>query len=76
MTPGLSKRINNAEALIEQHVVLHILGPKPVAVRLQRRMPMVLAGAVAQDGGVAINNLSAQISGQEWLPLAKEFFLS
>jgi len=44
------------------------------ASRLQRRMP--LAVALAQDGGVAMNDLSAQIPDQEWLPLAKEFFLS
>jgi glycine cleavage system H lipoate-binding protein len=46
------------------------------ASRLQRRMPMAFAGALAQDGGVAVNDLSAQIPDQEWLPLAKEFFLS
>jgi glycine cleavage system H protein len=45
------------------------------ANRLQRRMPMAL-GALAQDGGVAIDNLTTQIPDQEWLPLAKEFFLS
>ncbi|HMD17359.1 MAG TPA: glycine cleavage system protein H [Terriglobales bacterium] len=46
------------------------------ASRLQRRMPLATAGALAQDGGVAMNDLSAQIPDQEWLPLAKEFFLS
>jgi glycine cleavage system H lipoate-binding protein len=46
------------------------------ASRLQRRMPLALAGALAQDGGVAMNDLSARIPDQEWLPLAKEFFLS
>jgi glycine cleavage system H protein len=46
------------------------------ASRLQRKMPMAFAGALAQDGGVAVNDLSAQITDQEWLPLAKEFFLS
>ncbi len=46
------------------------------ASRLQRRMPMAMAGALAQDGGVAMNDLSAHIPDQEWLPLAKEFFLS
>jgi glycine cleavage system H lipoate-binding protein len=45
------------------------------AIRLQRRMPMVL-GALAQDGGVAMENLSTHVSDQDWLPLAKEFFLS
>jgi hypothetical protein len=39
-------------------------------------MPLAFAGALAQDGGVAVNDLSAQIPDQEWLPLAKEFFLS
>ncbi len=46
------------------------------ASRLQRRMPLAFAGALAQDGGVAVNDLSTQITDQEWLPLAKEFFLS
>jgi hypothetical protein len=45
------------------------------ASRLQRRMLMEL-GALAQDGGFAINNLATQIPDQDWLPLAKEFFLS
>jgi hypothetical protein len=45
------------------------------ASRLQRRMPLAL-GALAQDGGVAMDNVSAQIPDQDWLPLAKEFFLS
>ena len=45
------------------------------ASRLQRRMPMAL-GALAQDGGVAVDNVAAQIPDQDWLPLAKEFFLS
>ncbi|MGB8010889.1 MAG: glycine cleavage system protein H [Terriglobales bacterium] len=48
------------------------------ASRLQRRNPaaMAFAGALAQDGGEAINDVSSQISKQDWLPLAKEFFLS
>src|SRR5271165_168324 len=48
------------------------------ASRLQRRMPIAtaMAGALAQDGGVAVDNVSAQIPDQEWLPLAKEFFLA
>lgn len=45
------------------------------AIRLQRRMPMAI-GALAQDGGVAMNNLTNHIPNQEWMPLAKEFFLS
>jgi glycine cleavage system H lipoate-binding protein len=50
------------------------------ASRLQRHMPMAeamtMSGALAQDGGIAIDNIAAQILDQEWLPLAKEFFLS
>ncbi len=47
------------------------------ASRLQHRMPMPMAmGALAQDGGVAINDIANQIPNQEWLSLAKEFFLS
>ena len=45
------------------------------ASRLQRRVPMAL-GALAQDGGVAMDDITTQIPDQEWLPLAKEFFLS
>jgi glycine cleavage system H protein len=48
------------------------------ASRLQRRIPNALAfaGALAQDGGAAVNNVAAEIPDQEWLPVAKEFFLS
>ncbi len=45
------------------------------ANRLRVRMPLAV-GALAQDGGVALNNVAAQIPDQDWLPLAKEFFLS
>ena len=45
------------------------------ASRLQRKMPMAL-GALAQDGGVAVDNLTTQISDQAWATIAKEFFLS
>ena len=45
------------------------------ATRLQRRVPVAI-GALAQDGGVAMNNLTAHIPDSEWMPLAKEFFLS
>src|SRR5215467_6480754 len=45
------------------------------AGRLQRKMP-ILAGALAQDGGVAMDNLTDQIPNQEWASIAKEFFLS
>ncbi|MFZ0684036.1 MAG: hypothetical protein WAM89_00705, partial [Terriglobales bacterium] len=48
------------------------------ASRLQRQsqMAMAFAGALAQDGGEAINNPTSQIPDAECLPIAKEFFLS
>src|ERR1019366_7254677 len=46
------------------------------AGRLQRRMPAMALGALAQDGGEAMEDLSTHIPDQEWLPLVKEFFLS
>ncbi len=45
------------------------------AGRLQKRMPAAL-GALAQDGGVAMDNLTAQMPDQNWADLAREFFLS
>lgn len=45
------------------------------ASRLQRKMPLAL-GALAQDGGVAVDNLTSQIPDQDWSAIAKEFFLS
>jgi glycine cleavage system H lipoate-binding protein len=45
------------------------------ASRLQRKMPMAL-GALAQDGGVAMDDATAHIPGQDWMQIAKEFFLS
>lgn len=45
------------------------------ASRLQRRMPMAL-GALAQDGGVAMDDLADQLPDENWTALAKEFFLS
>ncbi len=46
------------------------------ASRLQRLMPTPMTGAYAQDGGVAVDDISAHIPDQQWLPIAKEFFLS
>ena len=45
------------------------------ASRLQRRMPMAL-GALAQDGGVAMDNIASHVPDKDWVALAKEFFLS
>ncbi len=47
------------------------------ANRLRSKLPaMATAGAYAQDGGVAIDNVAAQIPDQDWSALTKEFFLS
>jgi glycine cleavage system H lipoate-binding protein len=50
------------------------------ASRLQRKMPVFSGamplGALAQDGGVAMDHITAQIPDQDWAALAKEFFLS
>ncbi len=43
--------------------------------RLQRRMPAAL-GILAQDGGVAMDNVTAQLSDEQWAQVAREFFLS
>ena len=45
------------------------------AGRLQKKMPSML-GALAQDGGAAVDNIAAQMPNQDWAALAKEFFLS
>jgi glycine cleavage system H lipoate-binding protein len=45
------------------------------ALRLRSRMPAP-AGAVAQDGGVAVDDLTALMPNQDWATVAKEFFLS
>src|ERR1700756_314267 len=45
------------------------------AGRLERRMPIAL-GALAQDGGVAMDNLADVLPDENWTALAKEFFLS
>src|SRR5205807_8573729 len=45
------------------------------ANRMQRRIPVAL-GALAQDGGVAIDNLTAQLPDQDWEKMAREFFLT
>ena len=45
------------------------------ARRLRMRMPMPL-GALAQDGGLGVNDLTANMPEQDRMALAKEFFLS
>lgn len=45
------------------------------ASRLMSRIP-ALAGAVAQDGGVAVTDLAAELPEADWNDLTREFFLS
>lgn len=45
------------------------------ASRLQRKIPTLL-GALAQDGGVAVESVAAEIPDKDWAALTKEFFLS
>jgi len=45
------------------------------ALHLQSRMPMAV-GALAQDGGVAVDDLTAHMPGEDWATLTKEFFLA
>jgi glycine cleavage system H protein len=45
------------------------------ALRLRNLMP-AMAGALAQDGGVAVDDLTAHIPDQDWAILTREFFLS
>ena len=45
------------------------------ATRLRAMMPAP-AGALAQDGGTAIDDVASQLPDQDWADLGKEFFLS
>jgi glycine cleavage system H lipoate-binding protein len=45
------------------------------AMRLQRRIP-AMAGALMQDGGEAVSDLTAALPDAEWATVTKEFFLS
>jgi len=45
------------------------------AGRLQRLMPAAM-GALAQDGGVAVDNLMAQLPEQDWEKTVRQFFLT
>ena len=46
------------------------------ALRLRKRMPIAMATALAQDGGVAVDDITAHIPDADWVALTKEFFLS
>ena len=45
------------------------------ANRLQMRVP-ALAGVVAQDGGVAVHDLTVQLPTTKWTEITSEFFLN
>jgi len=45
------------------------------ASRLQARMPAP-AGVVAQDGGPAVQDLTAQMPAEKWAEITREFFLT
>jgi glycine cleavage system H lipoate-binding protein len=45
------------------------------ASRLQTRIP-ALVGAVAQDGGVAVHDLTVQMPVEKWAEITHEFFLN
>ena len=46
------------------------------ALRLRKRMPVAMAAALAQDGGVAVDDVIAHLPNEDWAALTKEFFLS
>ncbi len=46
------------------------------ALRLRKRMPIAMASALAQDGGVAVDDITQHLPDQDWATLTKEFFLS
>jgi len=45
------------------------------SMRLQRVMPNAL-GALAQDGGVAIDDLASTMPDEQWTKITREFFLT
>jgi glycine cleavage system H lipoate-binding protein len=45
------------------------------SMRLQRVMPSAL-GALAQDGGVAIDDLAGTMTDEQWTKITREFFLT
>ena len=51
------------------------LWTESAALQLRNRMP-ALAGALAQDGGVAVDDLTAHLPDEDWAAITKEFFLS
>jgi glycine cleavage system H lipoate-binding protein len=46
------------------------------ALRLRKKIPVAMAAALAQDGGVAVDDITAHLPELDWAVLTKEFFLS
>jgi glycine cleavage system H protein len=46
------------------------------ATRLQRQMPTAYGAAYAQDGGLAVESITAEMNDTQWQAMAREFFLS
>lgn len=46
------------------------------ALRLHKRMPIAMSAALAQDGGEAVDDITAHLPNEDWAELTKEFFLS
>ena len=51
------------------------LWTESAALQLRNRIPAT-AGALAQDGGVAVDDITAYLPDEDWAELTKEFFLS
>jgi glycine cleavage system H protein len=45
------------------------------SLRLQRLVPSAL-GALAQDGGVAVDDIAGTLPGEQWVKVTREFFLT
>jgi glycine cleavage system H lipoate-binding protein len=46
------------------------------ALRLRKRMPIAMSAALAQDGGVVVDDITAHLPEEDWASLTKEFFLA
>jgi glycine cleavage system H protein len=51
------------------------LWTEDAALRVRSGMP-ALAGALAQDGGIAVDDLTIHMPDEDWAKLTKEFFIS
>jgi len=51
------------------------LWTEAAALELRNRVPVV-AGALAQDGGVAVDDLTRQLPDTDWASLTRKFFLT